>query len=142
MLVQRKVMMKYGGYSKNNNKRSYSSGLVGPMLKSEEYSLTDLLGIAIGHKVVLEKMWPEVGSCNLLELAPKQSVPYYILDGKLDNNTPAVLVEDYFNNIKANDKQLIWFENSGHNPLADEPDAFKKCMKNLLFEVIKKENIK
>ena len=141
MLKQRNVMMKYGGYSKDSKKRNFSGGLVGPMLKSHEYTIADILGIAIGHRVVLVKMWPEVGSCNLLELAPSQSVPYYILDGRLDNNTPAALVEDYFAAIDAKEKDLIWFENSGHNPLADEPEAFKKVMKEKLLKIVEKENL-
>jgi len=141
MLKQRKVLMKYGGYSKDSKKRSYSSGLIGPMLKSHEYSLTDFIGLLIGHRVVLVKMWPEVGGCNLLELTGEFKVPYYILDGRLDNNTPAELVEDYFKAIKAKDKKLIWFDNSGHNPLSDEPEAFKKTMNELLAKVIEKNHI-
>ena len=43
-------------------------------------------------------------------------------------NTPAQLVEDWYAKIKAPYKELIWFEKSGHNPLVDEPERFKKLL--------------
>ena len=37
----------------------------------------------------------------------------YIKSGVLDQNTPAALVQDYFDLIQAPKKELIWFEQSG-----------------------------
>ena len=47
-------------------------------------------------------------------------------------NTPAELVESWFEKINAPHKELIWFENSGHNPMGDEPERFKKLLKEKL----------
>ena len=132
MMTQRNVMMKYGGDSQNAKKRSYFKSTVIPMLFSDEYSLKDIWGIAKGHKLVLEKMWPEVGATNFPETCNKFDVPYFIFDGRLDKNTPAELVQDYFDIIKAPQKELIWFENSGHNPMNDEPDKFKSLLRERL----------
>ncbi len=139
MMVQRRIMMKYGGYSQSAKKRSYFRSTVLPMLFSGEYSPADLWGIAKGHVFVLEKMWPEVGATDFPSSCTHFKVPYFIFDGRLDQNTPAALVEDYFNQIEAPQKELIWFENSGHNPMNDEPEKFKKLLRERLLKIAEKE---
>ena len=88
---------------------------------------------------MLEKMWPEVGATDFPTSCTRFKVPYFIFDGRLDLNTPAALVEDYFNQIEAPQKELIWFENSGHNPMNDEPEKFKKLLRERLLEIAEKE---
>ena len=136
MMIQRNIMMKYGGYSKNSKKRSYGSSMVKPMLLSGEYSPSDLWGIIKGHEIVLETMWPEVGAMNLSKMCPEFKMPYFVFDGVLDKNTPAELVQEYFDGIKAPKKELIWFENSGHNPMNDEPQRFKDLLRIKLTAVM------
>ena len=131
MMVQRNLMMKYGGYSKSEEKRSYMESFVKPMLLSGEYSLGDLFGIVLGYKKVLKAMWPELGAEDLTKYV-SFNVPILIFDGRLDMNTPAELVEDWFAKIEAPEKELIWFENSGHNPMGDEPEKFKKLLREKL----------
>lgn len=135
MMVQRKLMMKYGGYSKNEGKQSYIDAVAKPMLKSGEYSFSDIVGFLTGYSRVLKTMWEEIGRTNFPETCTEFKMPIFIFDGKLDMNTPAELVEDWFNMIKAPRKELIWFENSGHNPMGDEGDRFKKLLREKLTEV-------
>ena len=133
MMKQRNLMMKYGGYSKSEEKRNYMDSFVKPMILSGEYSLSDLAGILLGYKKVLKAMWPEVGREDLTKYR-SFSVPILVFDGKLDMNTPAELVEEWFAKIEAPYKELIWFENSGHNPMGDEPDRFKKLLREKLSQ--------
>jgi pimeloyl-ACP methyl ester carboxylesterase len=142
LMVQRKVMMKYGGYSPDKKKRGMFSAFVKPILLSGEYSLGDIIGVIKGYKFVLKAMWDEVGGSNLAKSCPYFEMPYFILDGKLDNNTPASLVEEYFNTIKAPRKELIWFGKSGHNPMSDEPELFKSILRSKLSEVAKDQREK
>ncbi len=139
MMKQRNIMMKYGGYSQNAEKRSYLSSMVIPMIRSHEYSLADFIGVARGYKFVLTNMWAEVGGSDPSAVCTEFKMPYYIFDGRLDMNTPAELVEEYYNSIKAPDKALIWFEQSGHNPMGDEPEKFKKLLKEKLLAVAARE---
>ncbi len=139
MMIQRRVMMKHGGYSKNKNKRSYFRSMVVPMLFSGEYTVSDIYGIIKGHKLVLEKMWPEVGATDLAKTCTEFNIPILIFDGVHDQNTPAELVEDYFNLIKAPQKELIWFDHSGHNPMNDEPEKFKRLLREKLGAIAEKE---
>ena len=133
MMKQRRIMMKYGGYSQSKKKRSYFSSMVVPVLGSGEYSISDIYGYIKGYRYVLSNMWAEVGGADLLSACPEFKIPYYIFDGRLDNNTPASLVSDYYEKIKAPDKDLIWFEKSGHNPLGDEPELFKATLRAKLL---------
>jgi pimeloyl-ACP methyl ester carboxylesterase len=135
MMAQRRVMMKYGGYSQNKKRRSYFRSIVLPMVLSGEYSIPDFIGLVKGYKYVLTAMWEEVAQTDLPNTCTEFKVPYYILNGRLDNNTPAELVEDYYETIKAPDKDLIWFEESGHNPMTDEPVKFKRLLREKLLGV-------
>ena len=140
MMAQRHVMMKYGGYSQSAKKRSYFSSFVVPVLLSGEYSIKDLYGLVRGYKYVLTEMWDAVGGTNFPETCTEFSVPYFVFDGVLDQNTPASLVQGWFDSIKAPQKELIWFEQSGHNPMGDEPEKFKELLIDRLCSIANKEN--
>ena len=135
MMAQRRVMMKYGGYSQSKKKRGYFGSMVFPMLFSGEYTLQDILGLARGYRYVLTAMWEEVGATDFPRTCTSFKIPYFIFDGALDQNTPAELVADYFSLIQAPRKELIWFEESGHNPMTDEPERFKKLLKEKLLAI-------
>ncbi len=139
MMAQRNIMMKYGGYSKNEKKRSYFRSFVIPVFLSGEYSFGDLIGLVRGYKYVLTAMWPEVGATDFPKTCTKFDVPYFVFDGVLDQNTPASLVQSWFDTIEAPQKELIWFEHSGHNPMGDEPERFKKLLIDRLTAVKDKE---
>jgi pimeloyl-ACP methyl ester carboxylesterase len=139
MMTQRRIMMKYGGYSPNEKRKSYFSSIVKPMFLSGEYSISDLIGAAKGYKKVLTATLEEVGLTDLARDCPEQTVPYFIFDGVFDNNTPASLVEEYYKRIKAPQKELIWFEKSGHNPMSDEPEKFKGLLREKLSHIAQEE---
>lgn len=135
MMVQRRIMMKYGGYSQDKKKRSYFHSFVVPVFLSGEYGPADLYGLIKGYKYVLKTMWEEVGTTDFPATCTKFSVPIYIFDGRLDMNTPAELVEGWYDQIEAPDKCLVWFYKSGHNPIGDEPEKFKKLLREKLLTV-------
>ncbi|HLP74847.1 MAG TPA: alpha/beta hydrolase [Bacteroidales bacterium] len=56
------------------------------------------------------------------------NIPIYFIQGRYDWNVPSVLIETFFKNISAPNKQIIWFEYSGHNPLDEEAKKFNDIM--------------
>ena len=110
------------------------------MLRSGEYSLSDLWGLIKGHRLVLDVMWPEVGRTDFNRDCTEFEIPIYIFDGVLDRNTPSALVQGWYDSIKAPDKCLVWFENSGHNPMGDEGERFKKLLREKLTAVKERES--
>lgn len=141
MMKQRRIMMKYGGYSKNEGKRNYFDAMLKPILKSGEYTFKELIGYILGYKFVLTEMWEEMGHVDFNKTHIKFTKPIFILDGRLDKNTPSELVEDWFNKIEAPVKELHWFDESGHNPMFDEPEKFKKLLKDKFLDIAKKEKM-
>lgn len=77
----------------------------------------------------LKAMWPQIiAECDLPNQVPKLETPVYFLIGRHDYNTPYELAEKYFNYLEAPKKELIWFENSAHSPMYEEPDRFNEIM--------------
>lgn len=127
LMKQRQILMKMGGWSPNH--RSYWSVIlwpyvVKPLLRGK-YNLRDVMGIAKGSSESAEKIISgEMAGFDLRKTDTKIDVPVYIFAGRHDYITPSSLVEDYFAKISAPKKKLIWFENSGHDALFDEPEKF------------------
>jgi pimeloyl-ACP methyl ester carboxylesterase len=126
LMTQRKILQKYGGSSAK--KESFFKTAVLPFLDLREYTYGDIYGSLKGYKKVLSAMWGTVTDYNFIEQCNKFEVPYYIFQGRLDKNTPSELVEEFYKVIDAPDKDLVWFENSAHGPMREEPDKFKSLM--------------
>lgn len=62
-------------------------------------------------------------------------VPVILFQGRHDWNIPSVLAESWLKDLKAPKKEIIWFENSGHGPLEEEPQEFNQAMIQVLKEL-------
>jgi pimeloyl-ACP methyl ester carboxylesterase len=85
-------------------------------------------------------MLKECAATNFPAYYTKFEAPFYIFDGRQDYNTPAELVQDWYDMIEAPEKCLVWFEASGHNPMSDEPEAFKRILRRKLLAVKERED--
>lgn len=139
LMTQRKIMKKYGGHS--TKKGGYFSGTVIPILTSSELSLRDKYGTAKGYKVCLSQMWPTIVHYDFVNDCAPFQMPYYIFQGRLDRNTPASLVQEFYDSIEAPDKDLIWFENSAHGPMGEEPEKFKRLMREKFLKIAKENGL-
>ena len=139
LMTQRKIMKKYGGHS--TKKGGYVSGTVLPILKSPELSLRDKYGTAKGYKVCLSAMWPTIVHYDFVKDCGPFEMPYYIFQGRLDRNTPSSLVQEYYDSIVAPDKDLVWFEHSAHGPMGEEPEKFKKLMREKCLKIAKENQV-
>ncbi|MBO4289070.1 MAG: alpha/beta hydrolase [Lachnospiraceae bacterium] len=137
--TQRGLLNKYGGVSPRLHGDKYMDGRIGPMKASGEYTRLDWKGYRQGAEQCLIALWPTVGMLDFITDHTKFEVPFYIFQGHQDWNTPWTLLSDWFGKIEAPDKDLIFFENSGHNPMSDEPEAFKKAMREKFEAVMKKD---
>jgi pimeloyl-ACP methyl ester carboxylesterase len=131
MMAQRVIMTKYGGHS--TKKGGYFKTTVLPMIFSGEYNPVDLYGIFKGYKLVLTTMWPTLTNYDFPTQCNTFKMPYYIFQGRLDNNTPSALVQNFYDSITAPDKDLVWFEHSAHGPLSEEPEKFKALLREKLL---------
>lgn len=58
----------------------------------------------------------------------KIEIPTLILWGRYDLIVPGRLAHSAFNNIGSEEKELIFFEKSGHSPMDTEPDKFVEAI--------------
>ncbi|MBQ7859414.1 MAG: alpha/beta hydrolase [Faecalibacterium sp.] len=137
LMAQRRLLKKYGGHS--TKKGGYFTGTVLPILTSPELDLQTKIGTAKGYKVCLSQMWPTIVNYDFVKECNTFQMPYYIFQGRLDNNTPASLVQAFYDAIQAPDKDLVWFEHSAHGPMGEEPEKFKKLMREKLLPIARGE---
>ncbi len=57
------------------------------------------------------------------------SMPVFLIEGRHDWNIPAVLAEQWLEDLTAPKKKLYWFEKSGHGPLEEEAEKFNNVMR-------------
>lgn len=55
-------------------------------------------------------------------------VPVYFFLGRHDWNLPTSLSEEFLHHLNAPKKEIVWFENSGHEPLEEEAIAFNQAL--------------
>jgi pimeloyl-ACP methyl ester carboxylesterase len=55
-------------------------------------------------------------------------VPVTLLLGRHDWNVPSVLAAEWLDSLTAPRKKLVWFEQSGHGPLEEEPARFDSVL--------------
>lgn len=126
LTAQRQLLNKYGGAAVKCS--SMWKSTISPILFSSEYSLSDIIGVLKGYSFSLKHMWEEVVKLDFAKDCTRFSIPLFYLIGSSDYNTPFELSYEYYNSIEAPMKDYIWFKESAHSPLAEEPDKFGKTL--------------
>jgi pimeloyl-ACP methyl ester carboxylesterase len=106
------------------------------VLGRPESSVLDLPNIWRGFRFSLDAMWAEVSALNLIRLVPTLQMPVFFFLGRRDHWVPPETSVAYFDALTAPSKQLVWFEDSGHEPFVDEPAKFNTAMAELVRPVI------
>ena len=127
--IQRKWLGRFGGVT---HRGSMERLVVAAMLMSTEYTLADVVRFARGAQFSLAHLWDELMTINLPVQVPHLEMPVYYIVGRHDMNTPWELAVDYFNRLSAPSKELIWFEQSAHLLVGEEPEKFAKVMRKVL----------
>ena len=100
-------------------------------LGGPEASVLDLPNILRGV-TFSECLWPEASSLNLVTAVPALDVPVFFFLGRHDHVIDAETSAAYFDVLTAPEKTLIWFEESAHEPPAEEPAKFHRLMLELV----------
>jgi len=109
------------------------------VLAGKEASVFDLPGAMRGFRFSLGAMWTEVSRLNLVELVPALHMPVFFFLGRNDHWVPAELSVAYVDALTAPSKELVWFEQSGHEPFVDESAKFNAAMAELVRPVLPSE---
>lgn len=61
---------------------------------------------------------------NYTDRLSEITIPALVLWGRHDMVVPIKFAQDSYDNLGSSEKELVFFENSGHSPMATEPDLF------------------
>ena len=132
MMLQRDCLTKYGGAEYHCREGIVKSLLI-PLIKSDEYSLPELVKYARGALTLPDKLWGEVIANNFFDTASKLDVPVLITQGRHDYNTPSEIVSRWIDMLDAPAKEIVWFEESAHSPIKEEPELWGRFIREKIF---------
>lgn len=129
--AQRKWLRKFGlgARHKNGMGGPMLSNFYKPLLLSPDYSIKEVdnyMKALFSTGTAFTTGKAEYLHLDLRKLGYHFEVPIFFFSGRMDYVTPVSLSEEYFNNIQAPIKKLIWFEKSAHSPQREEPEKYLK----------------
>jgi proline iminopeptidase len=90
---------------------------------SPEYSEQDVEAIDKGSALSLGPLLPVMTGFNYSNVA-RFKCPILLFEGRHDDTTPAEIAADWLARVHAPGKNLVWFENSAHMAMVEEPGRF------------------
>ncbi len=132
MVVERKWITRFVGIVRGMSLWRFTCITLG----GPEASFLDLPNILRSQLVTPKAMWQELMGVNLIKTAPALRMPVFFFLGRHDRVVVPETSMAYFDVLQAPSKTLIWFEESGHEPPAEEPDKFNRLMLELVLPVV------
>ena len=117
LFQQRKWLNHYGGMV--HNRRGGDAEAAGVRL-SPEYTDADVAGMWKGNDFSMEHLLSDALTLDLTGRRRFQT-PIFLFLGRHDHNVSSELAAAWFDTLIAPDKQLIWFEQSAHEVMIEEP---------------------
>jgi len=98
-------------------------------LRATEYSWLDYPRWLRGANRGSGPMWEETSQHDLFTQVPRVDVPVLFIAGENDYNTPAAIIEEYFNALDApRGKHFIRLEGVAHTPFLGDPEGFREAV--------------
>jgi pimeloyl-ACP methyl ester carboxylesterase len=123
--------MNFGGVTANANFNRLARTLLGSLLRSRDYSVSDAVRTVRGMTTTPAALLPELAATDLVAAMPRLEVPIVIVQGRLDQVAPGQAAQRFYDSVTAPSKQLVWFEKSAHTPQYDEPEKFRDLLMNV-----------
>jgi pimeloyl-ACP methyl ester carboxylesterase len=102
-------------------------------LRAPEYGLLDKVNWVLSLLRTFPHVYAQLNDLDLRVEAPALDVPVYFIRGRWDFNTSHRLAGEYVALLDAPHKELIWFEDSAHTPMWDEPERFADVLVNTVL---------
>jgi proline iminopeptidase len=104
--------------------------LMGQSFRASEMTWYDGIKFKTGGAFSQNALSARLAKIDWLHSATKFAVPVFVVEGRHDRSTDAILAHEYFDKIEAPAKQFRWFEKSAHCPPFEEPAAFNAFIIN------------
>jgi len=116
MPIERRWLATYGGYYWESKFGSFND--IASM--SPDYSAEELQSRNVAQAYSGKMLWDELANINLMS-SKIFKCPVVILQGRHDLGTASFLVNEWFSNIKAPSKKIVWFEDASHMVYEEAP---------------------
>lgn len=117
ILVQRKWLNHYGGAVWRRPGADFE---LAALKLAPEYSDDDVRNAFKGQPQITATLLPTVLAADLTTIRALE-IPLIVLAGRHDMSVSSAVAAEWFTTVKAPNKQLIWFERSGHHITSEEP---------------------
>jgi pimeloyl-ACP methyl ester carboxylesterase len=100
------------------------------------YNVQDMIHWVEGAKRGLKPFEDDPNVLDLPNYITEIGVPCLFIFGENDYNTPAVVAEEFLENVDAPQKEIVVFEDTSHTPFFKDKEKFSREVvefKNLLF---------
>jgi len=126
--VERKWSIYYGGLAAGRTDGDFYFHL-GRL--SPEYGEADRKAWDAGSELTMARMWPKLAAISF-EDVHALAVPVILFLGRHDTTTPPAIAAAWLARLAAPHKALVWFDDSAHLPMIEEPG---RMLQALLREV-------
>jgi proline iminopeptidase len=118
--TERKWSVILGGLTYKRSTYDYYENL---FRLSPEYTEQDVAAIDQGSALSLGPLLPVLASFNYSNVT-RFRCPILLFEGRHDDTTPSEIAARWLERVKAPGKKLVWFENSSHMVMVEEPGRF------------------
>lgn len=122
--TERKWSIRYGELIANRQAADYYFDV---RHLSPEYSEADLQAHAEGSAFTIKAMLPRLDAINFSRL-DRLRVPVILLEGQHDYTTPWPIAVAWMKRLHAPSKRIVFFNNSAHMPMIEEPGHTLKAL--------------
>ena len=120
VFTQRKWLDHYGGVMAYRDGNDAESDL---SLLSPDYTDEEIAHIWDGNKFSEEPLLARVVNTDMSDVRTLDC-PLVIFAGRHDTNVNSQVAAEWFDKVHAPEKHFVWFENSAHMPMTEEPGRF------------------
>lgn len=117
LMVQRRWLNHYGGMVHN---RTGGQAEAAAIALSPEYTDADLAAVWTANRFSMDRLLAQVLTLNLREI-DRLEVPLLLFLGWHDHNVSSSVAAEWFEQVQAPSKRLVWFEQSAHEVMNEEP---------------------
>ena len=136
-LTQRRLLARFGGECYGSRRGAFGV-VLRSLLTSCEYTVVDRVNYFRGILRSLAALGPELLRVDLFATVPELELPVFFCLGRHDHEVPAELAARYFETLRAPEKELVWFERSGHMPNTEQRDLFNAFMVEQVLPVARR----
>lgn len=134
--VERKWSIHYGGLAAGRRDSDFYLHL-GRL--SPEYGADDRKAWDEGSDFTMRALWPKLAQVSF-ERVTTMRVPVFLLLGRHDTTTPPIIAARWLQRLQAPSKSVIWFENSAHLPMIEEPGRTLEALRSRVRPIAANEN--